>query len=453
MSKTERKSSFLQLLKNTLYILLCLFCTNSYLLIERTGSIALILCVVVAFLLVNILPFLLSNVHTTRLKFCCHGKDCLITFSFACFISVIYQVVQLVRMVPNQWGDYLINLLICILSLAVIFWNGIIFVYSTSIQLGIKHRAIGLLCGWIPVANLFALYKIIRVTAEEVRFEEEKYLLNERRKEEEICKTKYPILLVHGVFFRDLKHLNYWGRIPEELTKNGATVYYGNHQSALSVKDSAFELANRINQIVQQTGCQKVNIIAHSKGGLDIRYALGMCGIGDKVASLTTINTPHRGCEFADYLLTKIPVSMQNKIARTYNSALRRLGDSTPDFMSSVVDLTANGVGIINQTLAPYEPPKGVYCHSVGSVLKHATGGKFPLNFSYHLVKHFDGENDGLVSTKSFPWGENFTLLKAPGKRGISHGDMIDLNRENIPGFDVRGFYVSLVSDLKNRGF
>jgi triacylglycerol lipase len=30
---------------------------------------------------------------------------------------------------------------------------------------------------------------------------------------------------------------------------------------------------------------------------------------------------------------------------------------------------------------------------------------------------------------------------------------MIDLNRENIDGFDVREFYVQLVSDLKNKGF
>ena len=30
---------------------------------------------------------------------------------------------------------------------------------------------------------------------------------------------------------------------------------------------------------------------------------------------------------------------------------------------------------------------------------------------------------------------------------------MIDLNRENIPGFDVREFYVELVADLKQRGF
>ena len=96
--------------------------------------------------------------------------------------------------------------------------------------------------------------------------------------------------------------------------------------------------------------------------------------------------------------------------------------------------------------------PQGVYCQSVGSVLRKATNGKFPLNFSYHLVKHFSGENDGLVSESSFKWGEKYTLLKPTAKRGISHGDMIDLNRENIPGFDVREFYVELVHDLKERG-
>ena len=88
----------------------------------------------------------------------------------------------------------------------------------------------------------------------------------------------------------------------------------------------------------------------------------------------------------------------------------------------------------------------------LGSVLKGSASGQFPLNLSYTLVKFFDGSNDGLVSESSFPWGERFTLVTPKGKRGISHGDMIDLNRENIPGFDVREFYVELVKELKDRG-
>ena len=80
------------------------------------------------------------------------------------------------------------------------------------------------------------------------------------------------------------------------------------------------------------------------------------------------------------------------------------------------------------------------------------TSGRFPLNMSFHLVKHFDGPNDGLVGYHSFGFGEKFQFLEAPGNRGISHADMIDLNREDIPGFDIREFYVGLVAEMKSRG-
>jgi triacylglycerol lipase len=30
---------------------------------------------------------------------------------------------------------------------------------------------------------------------------------------------------------------------------------------------------------------------------------------------------------------------------------------------------------------------------------------------------------------------------------------MIDLNRENIKGFDIREFYVQILADLKKRGY
>ena len=51
-----------------------------------------------------------------------------------------------------------------------------------------------------------------------VRVATQKWELDEVRAESEVCKTKYPLLMVHGVFFRDFRCLNYWGRIPRELT-------------------------------------------------------------------------------------------------------------------------------------------------------------------------------------------------------------------------------------------
>ena len=55
------------------------------------------------------------------------------------------------------------------------------------------------------------------------------------------------------------------GRIPEKLEQNEPVIYYGNHQSAASVIASGDELAKRIKEIVQESGCEKLNIIAHSK--------------------------------------------------------------------------------------------------------------------------------------------------------------------------------------------
>ena len=333
----------------------------------------------------------------------------------------------------------------------VLFWIGIIIVYVSSLQLGVRTRVIGLICGWIPLVNLAVLLRIIRICRDEVAVERELYLRDQKRVGMQICRTKYPILLVHGVFFRDSDHLNYWGRIPAELKKNGAKLYYGEHNSAAAVSDSAVELEKRIEEIVRETGCEKINIIAHSKGGLDSRAAIAMTSAGKYVASLTTINTPHRGCEFADYLLNEIPPSKQKLIADGYNAVAAKLGDKDPDFLAAVYDLTSDKCRKRNETL--HDDPN-VYYRSVGSVLKTASSGQFPLNFTYHLVRYFDGENDGLVGVESFKWGESLTMLRNNvSMRGISHADMIDLNRENIRGLDIREFYVQLVSELREKGF
>jgi triacylglycerol lipase len=282
-----------------------------------------------------------------------------------------------------------------------------------------------------------------------VDFEIEKEIVSTSPALSEICKTKYPLVLVHGVFFRDSKLFNYWGRIPRTLKLHGATIYYGEHQSALTVRESARELASRIKLIVERSGCEKVNIIAHSKGGLDCRYAISEFGLAPYVASITTVNTPHRGCLFAERLLNAIPESVKNKVATVYNTTLTALGDENPDFLAAVGDLTAEACQKRNELLTF---PEGIFAQSIGSVMEHRRKGQFPLNLSYCYVKNFDGENDGLVGESSFAWGEKYTLLRTDGKRGISHGDVIDLNRENIPDFDVREFYTNLVSELRERG-
>ena len=412
------------------------------------------------FLYLNLRPIEKGSAPTKRIWYLKSGGELLRIFLISATITVFAQGAWLwhflAMLTPGESGygtavaSGIFSVLWAVAAEAILFWNGMLRVYVTSVQLGLKHRILGALCGWIPGVNLWYLTKMIRIVSDEVEFETEKWELDEARAESEVCKTRYPILMVHGVFFRDYRYINYWGRIPRELQRNGATVYYGEQQSAAAVEDSGRELAERIRQIVVETGCEKVNIIAHSKGGLDSRAAIAHQGAAPYVATLTIINTPHRGCIFAEYLLGKVPEPTRQRIAAAYNATLKKLGDENPDFLAAVTDLTESACLRRNESTP--DDPDVVY-ESVMSYCKRAAHGKFPLNMTYPIVKHFDGLNDGLVSVESARWGGHFTLLEPQGKRGISHGDMVDLNRENIRGFDVREFYVGLVAALRERGY
>lgn len=94
----------------------------------------------------------------------------------------------------------ILNTVIFFIGEFIIFWNGIIRVYLTSNQLGIKWRIAGAVCGMIPIINIVMLIKIIYVISCEYRFERMVIQRDIKRCDKHFCKTIYPILMVHGVF-------------------------------------------------------------------------------------------------------------------------------------------------------------------------------------------------------------------------------------------------------------
>ena len=62
---------------------------------------------------------------------------------------------------------------------------------------------------WVPPLNLFLMGHVYRTAKRELQLECAKAECNVMRKESD-CKTRYPILLVHGIFFRDWQFFNYW---------------------------------------------------------------------------------------------------------------------------------------------------------------------------------------------------------------------------------------------------
>lgn len=75
------------------------------------------------------------------------------------------------------------------------------------------------------------------------------------------------------------------------------------------------------------------------------------------------------------------------------------------------------------------------------------------LSIPYLIMCFNSKKNDGLVSLESAQWGDFRGVFINKRRRGISHGDMIDIARGNYKGFDVVETYINIVSDLKNRGF
>ena len=433
---------------NLLYALIAVFVANSYYLVySHHFAWALI---VPLFAIVNVLP---GNVRVgikkLRFRLCYHGAVLLSISVLTSLFTFIIQLFLGIAYITRRMPFYKDGLIFAAVAIGVLFIHGGIYFFFCSIQLGIRWRIAGALFGMIPILNIIVLRNTVSKVIDEVNFEIENEQRNLERRAGKVCKTKYPILLVHGVFFRDWKKFKYWGRIPEELEKNGAKVFFGEHQSALSVENSALELAERIRCILEETGAKKVNIIAHSKGGLDSKYALDKLGMAPYVASLTTINTPHRGCIFAERLLDKSSDGLKKTVSTAYNAAMKKLGDKNPDFLAAVEDLTAKKCNALYDEL---KIPEGVFTQSIGSVLYEGKEGKFPLNFIFRYVKKYDGLNDGLVGINSFEWGSRYRFIKTEKGGGISHADVCDIWQQNREGFDVREFYVKLVFDLKKRG-
>ena len=326
---------------------------------------------------------------------------------------------------------------------------GLLRVLYASEQLDALYRYLILATWWIPLIGIFLNLPTYQAARRELLFVRERHLRNLQRRDRQICRTTFPLLLLHSRFYPDWKPSACWGRIPDALEQNGAVLYYGDPSAATDVSQCAQELQAAIQDVLAHSGAEKVNIIAHSRRGLDARYAISALGLADRVASLTTICTPHRGCLLARDVLEQLPHSSANAAASQRDQLISQVADQYPNFYSSVAELTPEACAALNQRL-PDAP--GVYYQSIGAQMASKTAAGFPFNMSYNIIHPIEGDNDGLVATSSMPWGEAYREVTPPSAQGISHGDMIDLTRRNIPGFDVCEFYVELVQALRERG-
>jgi triacylglycerol lipase len=256
---------------------------------------------------------------------------------------------------------------------------------------------------------------------------------------------KYPVVLVHGIIAHDRGKINnFWGRIPKTLKGKGIQVFLGNTDAWGDCDSNAKILKATIEKILLETKTEKVNIIAHSKGGIDSRYLIWKHGFEEKIASLTTISTPHHGSALADLIYNQ--KIFHSKIAKKALDIFGKLyGDINPDLYNVNCQLTTDKMKEFNKNIGINDK---VYYQSLYTTMKNSFDDLM-FFYSHRYLKSISGENDGCVSEDSAKWGENVIKIGD----GISHAEILDHKRKKISGVNIPDIYIKITDELVKKGF
>lgn len=256
--------------------------------------------------------------------------------------------------------------------------------------------------------------------------------------------TKYPVVLVHGMMAKDFPFWRAFRGISGFLRKQGVTVYVTNQDGVGSIETNAQQLKEEILQILHKENCEKVNLIAHSKGGLDSRYMISCLDMAEHVASLTTLSTPHHGSGLSAHLL-KMPSFLAKVIAFFNDTLFRLLGDKHPDILQLGRELTKEAMENFN---AAVPNSAQVYYQSFSST---APGKKAFLRFIPYQISRYceQDDTDGMVSVQSSQWGN----YRGGMGESIDHFKMVGMygTKKKLTGVGL--FYLHIIQELKAMGF
>jgi triacylglycerol lipase len=241
---------------------------------------------------------------------------------------------------------------------------------------------------------------------------------------------RYPVVLAHGLMGFDVirvgkREAEYFRGVSKRLTRMGAKVLVPKVPAAASVAKRAEALAERVRQL----DAKRVNIIAHSMGGLDARYAISRLGLAPKVAALVTVGTPHRGTPVADVGASLVGGGFGLK------RALEVLGVDVGAFSN----ITTRRMAVFNEEVPDV---RGVaYASYVATTRPTRLNPLLLPGYLYMSDAH--GPSDGMVPASSQRWGEVWGEVEA------DHWAQIGWSR----GFDAPGFYAQVLRELRTRGY
>lgn len=246
----------------------------------------------------------------------------------------------------------------------------------------------------------------------------------------EIISLKYPILLCHGYgAYASLLKPTQMHDVCMHLRTHGVQAIAPNGAPFASIQTRAENWTLLFHEVRKMLHAEKLNIVAHSMGGLDMRYAISKLDIAPFVESLTTIATPHHGTWLAELGLSA-PELIRDRLKEFLNWVGNNMYPRVEsDIQSAVSQLTREYVRNDFNPNTPDHPDVKYYSYSAAYHNTKLLDVSPALLFQSSLMGKHEGPNDGIVSEESAHWGIHLDCL------ALNHLEQLKLNidKKRIP--------------------
>ncbi len=258
-----------------------------------------------------------------------------------------------------------------------------------------------------------------------------------------IIPLRTPVVLMHG--FGLLAAFRRGGMlhgIAMHLRQYGIHAYAPNVAPYETVPTRAGLWKDRLTRILDETGTDRLHLIAHSMGGLDARYLISEMGFHDRVETLTTISSPHHGTAIAEFILDQ-PDRLRTWMADfAHWMSEATMEQTSADFRRAVAEMTPDYVASTFNPAIPDHPSVRYYSYA-GQAGKGTDVAISPILRPFNAWLHArDGVNDGLIAVDKARWGTFLGTLDA------DHSQQVGLSITLRNTFDAPAFYRSLVERL-----